>query len=60
MKKTQLLIILSVVLLAISLVGFSLEIDSHGHYFANGIICGTSIWLMISQVKKLQKQKTEQ
>ncbi|GAB1396300.1 MAG TPA: hypothetical protein PKN57_03385 [Saprospiraceae bacterium] len=50
MKKHYLF--LSVVLIAMSLFNLTLDIDSRGHYFGNGIVCGLGLSMLVIQLKK--------
>ncbi len=56
MKKHYLF--LSVVLIAMSLFNLTLDIDSRGHYFGNGIVCGLGLSMLVNQLKKW-KQATK-
>lgn len=55
MKSKYLLIGLSILLIAFAIRNFSLDIDSRGHYFGNGILCGIGISLLVVQLLKLRK-----
>lgn len=57
MKRTYLLIGVGLILIAVSLFNFSMDVDNKGHYFGNGLICGIGLSTIVTQVLKLRKLK---
>ncbi len=53
--KNKILIGLGVVLAVFAIYNFSLDINSKGHYFVNGIICGVGLSMIAVQLLKLRK-----
>lgn len=59
MKNNYLSLGLSMLFIAFTIRNFSLNIDNKGHYFANGILCGIGISLLVVQLLKFKKNKTD-
>lgn len=57
MKRTYLLIVLGIVLIAIALFDTSLKIENKGHYFGNGVIAGIGISVLIVQILKIRRAR---
>ncbi len=53
--KNKILIGLGVVLAVFAIYNFSLDINSKGHYFVNGIICGVGLSMIAVQLLKLRQ-----
>jgi hypothetical protein len=59
MKRGYTIIAFGVLLIILSLFNISLNIDSKGHYFGNGVMCGIGLSLIIFQVKQLKKNNNK-
>lgn len=55
MKKTYVFIAIGIILIAASLLNFTMDIDNRGHYFGNGVLCGIGLSVVVTQIIKRGK-----
>lgn len=52
-------IVISVLMIIVSLINLTLNIESKGHYFGNGVVFGIGLTVLFNQIIKIRQLKNK-